>query len=112
MPWKSCISTTSSGGRKSRSTRTTSFRFCEPFHRRARPDASRERLTSLVRDTAPDGWTNAALTGAERDMTIQAQITDYLAAQPERKRGDMQALHDMMLRVVPDGRLWFLDGRD
>jgi hypothetical protein len=45
-------------------------------------------------------------------MTIQAQITDYLAAQPERKRGDMQALHDMMLRVVPDGRLWFLDGRD
>lgn len=31
-------------------------------------------------------------------MTVQTQIEDYLAAQPERKRGDMQALHDMMLR--------------
>ena len=45
-------------------------------------------------------------------MTVQAQISNYLAAQPERKRGDMQALHDMMLRVMPDGRLWFLDGKD
>ena len=24
----------------------------------------------------------------------------------------MQALHSMMLRVMPDGRLWFLDGKD
>ena len=45
-------------------------------------------------------------------MTVQAQISDYLATQPERKRGDMQALHAMMLRVMPGGRLWFLDGRN
>ena len=45
-------------------------------------------------------------------MNVHAQISDYLAAQPERKRADMQALHTMMLRVVPGGRLWFLDGRD
>lgn len=45
-------------------------------------------------------------------MTVHAQISNYLAAQPERKRGDLQALHDMMLRVMPDGRLWFLDGKD
>ena len=45
-------------------------------------------------------------------MTVQAQISNYLATQPERKRGDMQALHEMMLRVMPDGRLWFLDGKD
>jgi hypothetical protein len=45
-------------------------------------------------------------------MDVQAQIGDYLAAQPERKRGDMQALHDMMLRLMPDCRLWFLDGKD
>ena len=45
-------------------------------------------------------------------MNVHTQISDYLAAQPERKRGDMQALHDMMLRVMPDGRLWFLDGKD
>jgi hypothetical protein len=44
-------------------------------------------------------------------MTARAQIGDYLAAQPERKRGDMQALHDMMLRLMPDCRLWFLDGK-
>ncbi len=45
-------------------------------------------------------------------MNMHAQISDYLAAQPERKRGDMQALHSMMLRMMPDGRLWFLDGKD
>jgi hypothetical protein len=45
-------------------------------------------------------------------MNVHAQINDYLAALPERKRGDMQALHRMMSRVMPDGRLWFLDGKD
>ena len=45
-------------------------------------------------------------------MTVHTQISDYLAAQPERKRDDMQALHAMMLRLIPDGRLWFLDGKD
>jgi hypothetical protein len=50
--------------------------------------------------------------GAERDMNVQAQISDYIAAQPERKRGDMQALHDRILLLMPDCRLWFLDGKD
>ena len=45
-------------------------------------------------------------------MNVSTQISDYLAAQPERKRTDMQTLHRMMLRVMPDGRLWFLDGKD
>jgi hypothetical protein len=45
-------------------------------------------------------------------MNVLTQISDYLAAQPERKRSDMQALHSMMLKVMPDGRLWFLDGKD
>ena len=45
-------------------------------------------------------------------MNVHTQISDYLAAQPERKRADMQALHSMMLRLMPDGRLWFLDGKD
>ena len=45
-------------------------------------------------------------------MNVHTQISDYLAAQPERKRGDMEALHRMMLRVLPGGRLWFLDGKD
>ena len=45
-------------------------------------------------------------------MSVHTQINDYLAAQPERKRGDMQTLHNMMLRLMPDCRLWFLDGKD
>ena len=45
-------------------------------------------------------------------MNVRAQISDYLATQPERKRGDMEELHAMMLRVIGDGRLWFLDGKD
>ena len=45
-------------------------------------------------------------------MNVRSQISDYLAAQPERKHGDMHTLHSMMLRLMPDGRLWFLDGKD
>jgi hypothetical protein len=45
-------------------------------------------------------------------MNVHAQISDYMAAQPERKRRDMQALHDIILRLMPDCRLWFLDGKD
>src|SRR5687768_3300440 len=48
----------------------------------------------------------------ERHMSVHTQISEYLAAQPERKRGDIQVLHSMMLRVMPGGRLWFLDGKD
>ena len=45
-------------------------------------------------------------------MNVRAQISDYLAAQPERKRSDMQTLHGVILRLMPDCRLWFLDGKD
>ena len=45
-------------------------------------------------------------------MNVHAQIADYLAAQPERKRDDMETLHGMMMRLMPDCRLWFLDGTD
>lgn len=45
-------------------------------------------------------------------MNVHTQVLDYLSAQPEPKRSDLEALHAMMLRVMPDGRLWFLDGKD
>jgi hypothetical protein len=45
-------------------------------------------------------------------MNVHTQISDYLNALPERKRDDMLSLHGMMLRLMPDGRLWFLDGKD
>ena len=45
-------------------------------------------------------------------MSVQTQIGDYLAAQPERKRGDMQTLHSTIVKLMPGCRLWFLDGKD
>jgi hypothetical protein len=44
-------------------------------------------------------------------MDVPTQISDYLAAQPGRKRREMQALHDIILGLL-DCRLWFLDGKD
>lgn len=45
-------------------------------------------------------------------MTVEQQIDDYIAAQPGPKRDELRALHALMLRVSPDCRLWFLDGRN
>jgi hypothetical protein len=45
-------------------------------------------------------------------MNIQEQIKKYIAGQPEPKRSDMQALHRSILEILPDCKLWFLDGRD
>lgn len=49
---------------------------------------------------------------AKRDNGVRAQIDGYLAAQPEPKRADMQALHDRIVTLMPGCRLWFLDGKD
>lgn len=45
-------------------------------------------------------------------MNIQEQIKNYIASQPEPKRSEMQALHSMILEVMPACKLWFLDGKD
>ena len=45
-------------------------------------------------------------------MNAQEQIQKYLASQPEPKRSDMQALHRVILQVMPACKLWFLDGKD
>lgn len=45
-------------------------------------------------------------------MNIQEQINKYIDSQPEPKRGDMQALHRIILQVMPECKLWFLDGKD
>lgn len=45
-------------------------------------------------------------------MTVKQQIAAYIAAQPERKRADLEALHKTILRLMPGCRLWFLDGKD
>ena len=45
-------------------------------------------------------------------MNVPAQIQKYLASQPEPKRSDMEALHRVILQVMPACKLWFLDGKD
>jgi hypothetical protein len=45
-------------------------------------------------------------------MTTKEQIKQYIAAQPEPKRSDMQTLHRMILRLMPKCKVWFLDGRN
>ena len=45
-------------------------------------------------------------------MNKQAQIKEYIADQPEPKRSDMQELHRRILQVMPESKLWFLDGKD
>ena len=45
-------------------------------------------------------------------MNTQVQITAYITSQPEPKRSDMQALHNIILQVMPACKLWFLDGKN
>lgn len=45
-------------------------------------------------------------------MNVQGQITAYIISQPEPKRSDMQALHNIILEVMPACKLWFLDGKN
>jgi hypothetical protein len=45
-------------------------------------------------------------------MNLQKQIKEYIATQPEPKRGEMQQLHQMILELMPACKLWFLDGKD
>ena len=45
-------------------------------------------------------------------MNVQEQIKEYIAAQPEPKRADIEALHKRILQVLPKCKLWFLDGKD
>jgi hypothetical protein len=44
--------------------------------------------------------------------SVQEQIKDYIAGQPEPKRSEMQALHQLTLQVSPACKLWFNDGKD
>lgn len=45
-------------------------------------------------------------------MNVKTQIKDYITGQPEAKRGDLQTLHETILRLMPACKLWFLDGKD
>ena len=43
-------------------------------------------------------------------MGVRDQIKEHIATHAEPKRGEMQQLHNLILGVSPDCKLWFLDG--
>jgi hypothetical protein len=45
-------------------------------------------------------------------MSVQQQITEYIATQPEPKRSEMQELHGIIPALMPACKLWFMDGKD
>ena len=45
-------------------------------------------------------------------MSIQKQIDNYIAEQSEQKRSDMNVIHNLVMKVRPDSKLWFLDGKN
>jgi hypothetical protein len=45
-------------------------------------------------------------------MNVEEQIQTYIASQPEAKRNDMQDLHRLILAIMPECKLWFLDGKN
>jgi hypothetical protein len=45
-------------------------------------------------------------------MSVEEQIVAYIMSQPEPKRGEMQALHQLILDTLPQSKLWFNDGKN
>lgn len=45
-------------------------------------------------------------------MNTQEQIEAYIASQHEPKRSEIQALHELILRISPECKLWFTDGKN
>jgi len=45
-------------------------------------------------------------------MNVQDAIKAYINSHPEQKRSDMQTLHTLILEVLPEGKLWFLNGKN
>ena len=45
-------------------------------------------------------------------MNVKEEIKNYIASQPEQKQSDLQALHRVILEVMPACKLWFLDGKN
>ena len=45
-------------------------------------------------------------------MGVEEQIEDYVAGQAGKKSDELKELHQRILRIAPQCRLWFLDGRN
>lgn len=45
-------------------------------------------------------------------MSIEEQIEAYIASQPEAKQADLRLLHERILQLFPECKLWFTDGKN
>lgn len=45
-------------------------------------------------------------------MNTQDQIKEYISSQPEPKRSEMEALHQLILQIAPQCKLWYEDGKN
>jgi hypothetical protein len=45
-------------------------------------------------------------------MSVQEQVKKYITNQAEPKCSDLQALHQLILQVLPACKLWFNDGKN
>ena len=45
-------------------------------------------------------------------MNLQEEIYSYIAGQPEPKRSDMKELHKRILQLIPEGKLWYDNGKN
>lgn len=45
-------------------------------------------------------------------MKVEEQIKEYIASHAEPKCYEIQELHRFILRILPECKLWFLDGKN
>lgn len=45
-------------------------------------------------------------------MNVIEQIKEYITSQEEPKRSEMEELHNIIMKVMPGCKLWFLDGKN
>ncbi|MBA3827575.1 MAG: DUF1801 domain-containing protein [Taibaiella sp.] len=45
-------------------------------------------------------------------MNVEVEIEKYISSQHGPKRSDMEKLHMLILQVLPECKLWFLDGKN
>lgn len=45
-------------------------------------------------------------------MKIESQIKQYIDSLDELKKNEMQQLHKHILTIMPNSKLWYMDGRD
>ena len=45
-------------------------------------------------------------------MKIEDQIISYIESQSEIKKADMFTLHKLIMEIMPNCKLWFLDGKN